>query len=114
MGTILLGVISGKFDNLVFEYIPVLGNLVFLNHTISRISFLSGDEEDAFKNPFCKQGIVGIAHVDSKYGALGKFEFPCNIDFMDIAFSHCGKCWKIAVMIQKQMELYRTLGLPER
>jgi len=63
MWVVLPGILAGKFNDLVFEDIPVLWYPVFFHCPVSGIDLLAGDKEHAFICPSCKLGIVGVPHV---------------------------------------------------
>lgn len=112
MRTLLPGIVSVQFDQLIVEDVPVMWNRSLLDNTVISIPLLPGDEVYPLIGPPGEHLIINISPVNDNYGAGRKRESVCDLHLMDIAFCDIGKDREVAFMIQKEMELDRSLGLP--
>ena len=61
---VLLGIITSKKNDLIFEDGAVVRNGSFFNYSVFGIVFLSGDEINPSVGPVGKEGIISIASVN--------------------------------------------------
>jgi len=82
-----LGVIAGEGNDLIFEDMPVLRNLPFLNYSVVGIVFLSGDKVNTSVGPPGKEGIIGVTPINCYNRTLGKGKIMSDVHFVNYSFS---------------------------
>lgn len=101
--------IAVEDDGLVTKDVPVLGDFPFIDDRVIGIAFLSCHEEESVFRPPGKEGIIRRAPAAGQDGFLREGARLCHVDLVDVAFGDMGKDGKIAVVVQKKVELHCAL-----
>jgi len=102
---------SFKLYDLIAHDISVPGNGFFLQNSVMGIVFLPSDKENAVLGPSPKEFIIDIPFVDCQNRAGWKVHCLGNLDFVGFSIRDMCKHRQVAVVVQKQMKLNRSLGL---
>ena len=102
-----------KPDSLVGEQALLFIDFPALQHLVSGVAFLAGDEEDFLGGELGIAIIFGIAHILHHDGAFGQMETTGFLDFMLPSLRDGHKGGQIAVVVQEGMEFDAALGAPE-
>ena len=90
----------------------IWGHFILFDHFIHRIVFHAGDKVNKFKSPFSEQFIVIVATVIHHDSINGKFELAGHCYIRNLAVGNNGERREIAIMVQKQMQFYRSFSTP--
>ena len=102
---------TSQFNKLVSQDVSVHRNDLLLRYTATGIVFLPSDKENAVLGPSPKEFIIDIPFVDCQNRAGWKVHCLGNLDFVGFSIRDMCKHRQVAVVVQKQMKLNRSLGL---
>ena len=113
MRALLLCARTAQADDLILEDATVLRRLAFLDHLGLSIVLHAGDEEHASPRPFGEQPVIVVAQVINHNGAEREGYSPGGLDVGDTAISNQTEARQVAVVVEHQVQLDRTLGAAE-
>lgn len=108
-----MGIEALHCNNLITEDVSMLGKMPVLQNPVTGIVFLGGDEENAALAPSPEEIVIDIPFIDRHDRAGGKGHRLSHLHLVSLAIGDMGKYRQVPVMVQKQMELHRPLGLAE-
>jgi len=112
-GVLLTRIKALHLDDLVFQNIPILGNVSFLQNPVTSIFFLASDKKDAALAPSSKEFIIDIPFVYRHNRTGRKAHRLGNLYLVTLPIGDMSKYGQVTVMIQKQMEFHRPFRLTE-
>src|SRR5712692_815703 len=101
---------TGELDGLIAGQSFICQDRPATDHTELRIGLKTRDKQYSFLCQLVIPGVVGIAPVDGHHAAFGEFQCTADFNVTGLAFRDGDELREIALMIQADMELDRTLG----
>ncbi len=113
VGTSLDSLRASEFDLFILEHMAVLGDSFVPNDFVQSIVLHAGDKIDSLATPSAPEGIVGIAPIVNDDGPRGEMQLPGDFHIRDFCLAQDGKLGKVSIVVQEQVQFYRSLGPSE-